>query len=694
MPDLTDFTSMEFSVARGEAAFPMTRGSFDYTDSVSSLEKLRIVAGSAGAAAALRAEKAIAATESVTTAALEYASGEAAGTMTARKLAEGKTLLSFHLSDTSWNRFYLTFKTAPEEHYYGCGETFSEFDLKGQRVRIWVAEHQNLRRLEKKMARLAAQNAAGSGVQPAGSAAQEDRIIDTAAGPEPEPATPALLPFEEYESYYAQPTFTSSGKWALHVRGTSFMAFDFTKEGQITLELWQDAEILLLEADNFTELSRKLSEELGTVPELPDWVFDGVIPGIQKGPEVIEEKLAACRAHGVPVAGIWCQDWCGCRRTGFGYQVMWNWEYDPALYPDLPARIAEWKAQGVRFLGYINPFLAIEKGLYREASAKGYCVKDREGKDYLVTITTFPAAMIDLSNPEAYEWYKEVIKKNMIGIGMGGWMADFGEYLPCDAVLYDGSDPMLAHNSWPARWAQLNREALEETGTLGEIFFFTRAGSAGTIRNSTMMWTGDQHVDWSMDDGPASVIPATLSLAMSGYGFAHSDFGGYTTTEFMTRSRELLMRWEEMNVFSPLMRGHEGNQPDRNVQFDADPELLDHLAHCARIHVHLKPYLKELIREEAASGTPVMRPLFYHYDEPSAYTEKYEYLLGRDLLVAPVVEKGAIDRQVYLPNDNWIHLFTGQKYNGGIVRVEAPIGQPPVFIRENSPYFDLLSGRK
>ena len=676
MPDLTDFTSMGFSVARGEAAFPMTRGSFDYTDSVSSREMLKIVAGNE------------------TTAALEYTSGEAAGTMTARRLAEGKTLLSFHLSDTSWNRFYLTFKTAPEEHYYGCGETFSEFDLKGQRVRIWVAEHQNLRRLEKKMARLVAQNAAGSGVQPAGSAAQEDRIIDTAAGPEPEPAIPAPLPFEEYESYYAQPTFTSSGKWALHVRGTSFMAFDFTKEGQITLELWQDAEILLLEADNFTELSRKLSEELGTVPELPDWVFDGVIPGIQKGPEVIDMKLAACRAHGVPVAGIWSQDWCGCRRTGFGYQVMWNWEYDPALYPDLPARIAEWKAQGVRFLGYINPFLAIEKGLYQEASEKGYCVKDREGKDYLVTITTFPAAMIDLSNPEAYEWYKEVIKKNMIGIGMGGWMADFGEYLPCDAVLYDGSDPMLAHNSWPARWAQLNREALEETGTMGEIFFFTRAGSAGTIRNSTMMWTGDQHVDWSMDDGPASVIPATLSLAMSGYGFAHSDFGGYTTTELMTRSRELLMRWEEMNVFSPLMRGHEGNQPDRNIQFDADSELLDHLAHCARIHVHLKPYLKELIREEAASGTPVMRPLFYHYDEPSAYTEKYESLLGRDLLVAPVVEKGAIDRQVYLPNDNWIHLFTGQKFNGGIVRIEAPIGQPPVFIRENSPYFDLLSGRE
>ena len=120
----------------------------------------------------------------------------------------------------------------------------------------------------------------------------------------------------------------------------------------------------------------------------------------------------------------------------------------------------EWKEKGVRFLGYINPFMAIEKELYAYASKQGYCVKDREGKDYLVTITTFPAAMIDFTNPAAYEWYKNLIKENMIGIGMGGWMADFGEYLPVDAVLYSGEDPQLIHNRWPAIWAKLNREAI------------------------------------------------------------------------------------------------------------------------------------------------------------------------------------------------------------------------------------------
>jgi alpha-glucosidase len=369
---------------------------------------------------------------------------------------------------------------------------------------------------------------------------------------------------------------------------------------------------------------------------------------------------------------------------------MWNWEADKELYPDLEKKIAEWKAQGIRFLGYINPFLAIEKDLYKEASAKGYCVKDKEGKDYLVTITTFPAAMVDFTNPEACEWYKGIIKKNMIGIGMGGWMADFGEYLPMDCVLSNGESPELWHNRWPAVWAKLNREAVKESGAEGDVFFFTRAGNTGTVAESDMMWTGDQHVDWSVDDGLPSVIPATLSLAMSGFGLTHSDVGGYTTIMKMRRSKELLMRWEEMNVFSPLYRSHEGNQPVNNVQFDADDELLAQLSRTSRMHAALAPYLKKLVKLNAEKGTPVMRPLFYHYDEPEAYTETTEYLLGRDVLVAPVIKQGAVSRTVYLPNDHWVEIFTGRQLFGGTQEIEAPIGKPPVFVRKDSPDYDLL----
>ena len=560
------------------------------------------------------------------------------------------------------NRYRLIFSTNQGEHIYGCGETYSKLDLKGEKVRIWVAEHQNTRRISSKILR--------------------EKLV----GKRPE----RTLAFSEYESYYAQPTFVSSDKYFVHVNTSAYAEFDFRNPGQIVLELQEAPEITIGWGDSFEEVSEGLSHVLGRQKTLPDWIYDGGILAVQEGCDAVDRKIKAAKRAGVQINGVWCQDWSGCRRTGFGYQVMWNWQQDDALYPKLQDKIAEWKQKGVRFLGYINPFLAIEKNIYREASAKGYCVKNKKGEDYMVTITTFPAAMIDFTNPKAYEWYKKLIKENMIGIGMSGWMADFGEYLPVDCVLYSGEDPEIVHNQWPAIWAKLNREAIRECQMEEEIFFFTRAGHTGTIAHSDMMWTGDQHVDWSVDDGLPSVIPATLSLAMSGFGITHSDVGGYTTIMHMRRSKELLMRWEEMNAFSPLFRTHEGNQPANNVQFDNDEELLAHLAKCTGIHVSLKTYLKDCVAEAVQKGIPVMRPLFYHYDEEKLYQEKGEYLLGRDILVAPVLQEGVSKRTCLLPADGWVHLFTGEEYSGGTVTVQAPIGQPPVFIRRDSERFEEL----
>lgn len=649
MIQLEQVLNMEVSVGFGENRFTMSRGSFRYRQKISGRRRL-VLTGK---------EK----TENGYL--LTYQD----------KKESGKTVCQFLVSvedtqikiaaegeDAGYNRYWITFDTNPKEHIYGCGETYSEFDLKGQNVRIWVAEHQNTRRISKKIIR--------------------EKVL----GKHPQ----RTLAFDRYESYYAQPTFVSSDKYFVHCNVNAYSEFDFRKPDKITLFFQERPELILDSGDSFVEVSEKLSALLGRQRELPSWLYDGVILGIQEGTQTVSEKIDRARAANIPVAGVWCQDWSGCRKTGFGYQVMWNWKWDENLYPGLDKKIAEWKKEGIHFLGYINPFLAIEKELYTYASMHGYCVKNKEGNDYLVTITTFPAAMIDFTNPAAYEWYKGLIKENMIGLGMDGWMADFGEYLPVDCVLYSGEDPSVIHNQWPAIWAKMNREAVAECGKEGEVFFFTRAGHTGTIRNSSMMWTGDQHVDWSVDDGLPSVIPATLSLAMSGYGITHSDTGGYTTIMHMRRSRELLLRWEEMNVFSPLFRTHEGNQPVNNVQFDSDEELLQQLSKCARMHVALKEYLMQCVSEADRTGTPVMRPVFYHYDEEWAYREKTEYLLGRDILVAPVYKEGEVKRECYLPKDTWVHLFSGKEYSGVKVEVAAPIGEPPVFIRKDSNYFDEL----
>lgn len=643
---------MEVSIGSGENQFSMSRGSFKYKQKISGKRKLTLQnqeKTEEGYLLTYVDPKGSSAKEQVH----QFAVTQQGSQIRLAYVGEEKPGV---------NRYWLTFVTNPKEHIYGCGETYSELDLKGQNVRIWVAEHQNTGRISKKI------------------------IKEKLLGKHPD----KKLSFDKYESYYAQPTFVFSDKYYVHCDINAYSEFDFTDAGKITLYFQEPPVIITDSGQDFAEVSRKLTGLLGRQKALPDWLYDGVILGIQEGTDVVDAKIRKAKEAGVPVVGVWCQDWSGCRRTGFGYQVMWNWEWDQELYPGLDKKIAEWKDEGVRFLGYINPFIAIEKDLYAYASEHGYCVRDREGKDYLVTITTFPAAMVDFTNPEAYEWYKGLIKENMIGLGMGGWMADFGEYLPIDAVLYSGENPAIIHNQWPAIWAKMNQEAVAECGKEGQVFFFTRAGHTGTIAHSHMMWTGDQHVDWSIDDGLPAVIPATLSLAMSGYGIAHSDVGGYTTIMHMRRSKELLLRWEEMNVFSPLFRTHEGNQPVNNVQFDDDEELLAQLAKCGRMHVALKDYLKGLVDEEISDGTPVMRPLFYHYDEAEAYTEKTEYLLGRDLLVAPVYEEGAKSRTIYLPSDGWVNIFDGKEYAGGHMIVEAPIGKPPVFVRKDSKDYEAL----
>ena len=211
------------------------------------------------------------------------------------------------------------------------------------------------------------------------------------------------------------------------------------------------------------------------------------------------------------------------------------------------------------------------------------------------------------------------------------------------------------------------------------------------------MWAGDQNVDWSEDDGLPSAITAALSLGLSGHGLNHSDMGGYTTLYGMKRTKELLMRWVEHSALSPFMRSHEGNRPGDNWQFDSDDATLAHLARMTRFHAALRPYLEAVVAENAACGLPAMRPLFLHHDGGEALmTCKDEYLLGEDLLCAPVLEEGATTRKLRLPSGSWQHLWSGALYEVpgtdqvGEVEIGAPPGMPPAFARSGSKWLTLF----
>ena len=381
----------------------------------------------------------------------------------------------------------------------------------------------------------------------------------------------------------------------------------------------------------------------------------------------------------------------GKRITSFGKRLQWDWRWNQDLYPTLPEDIKEYEARGIVWTAYINPYLVQGGLMFEEAKTQEFFVKTLDGADYLIDFGEFDCGFVDLTNPAAFNWYKEKIKQNMIGLGLKGWMADFGEYLPTDCLVYSGQSGIWAHNEWPTLWAKLNYEALLESGMLGKIGFYTRSGAAGTQKYSPLMFAGDQFVDFSADDGLPSVINAALSLAMTGFGMLTFDIGGYTALFGKSRSKELLLRSCEFAAFTPVMRTHEGNRPQENTQFDADAETIAFFSRFSRIHRALSPYLIALGEENGRCGLPAMRPLFLHYPhDKEAHTVMYEYLLGEDILAAPVVEECARERKLHLPSDRWIHLWSGVEYTGGEVTVEAPIGQPPVFYRAESEIAKLM----
>jgi len=152
------------------------------------------------------------------------------------------------------------------------------------------------------------------------------------------------------------------------------------------------------------------------------------------------------------------------------------------------------------------------------------------------------------------------------------------------------------------------------------------------------------------------------------------------------------MRWAELSAFSAVMRTHEGNRPDANWQFNSDQETLAHFARMSKVHVKIKPYLLAMLYEYQGKGLPLLRHLWLHYSQDrNVLPLKYQYLCGRDLLVAPVYRRGCNNLHFYLPEDQWIHLWSGQTYPSGRQQVETPLGEPAVFYRAESPWSNLFA---
>lgn len=570
--------------------------------------------------------------------------------------------------DPELNRLFLTDASDPDEHIMGFGEQFSYFDMKGRRLPVYVQEQ-----------------GIGRGAEPITTGAN----LQAGAGG------------TWYASYAAVPHYLTSHNRSLFLENYEYAVFDMRAPDRIQMEAFSHQMAgRILYGNSPTELIEAYTGLIGRMPALPDWIIDGAVVGMQGGTQRVREVYDQLRARDVPIAAFWLQDWVGWRQTSFGSQLWWNWELDSAQYPGWDALRADLAADDVALMIYFNPYLVdvsdkpdVKRNLYREAIDQGYVVRTASGDPYLLPNSDFSSAIVDLTNPDAAAWLEEVIREQVVDNGVRGWMADFGEGLPYDGLYASGTDGAIEHNRFPERWSQANADVARSLDDSVAPVYFMRAGYRGSPPTTRLFWLGDQLVSWDAQDGIKTAVTGLLTSGLSGFSFNHSDIGGYTTItnplRNYHRSPELLMRWMELNAFTVVFRTHEGNQPGNNAQFYDDETTLAQFARMAKLYAAWGFYRRQLVAEAAQTGMPVVRPLFVHYpDDEKVYAITYEqFLVGSELLVAPVLDPDTTQIEVYLPEGTWVHLWTGDHFasdDGQTVTVAAPMGQPAVFYRADS----------
>ncbi|MGI5862300.1 MAG: TIM-barrel domain-containing protein [Myxococcales bacterium] len=568
--------------------------------------------------------------------------------------SENALLLTFTATDPAMNRLSVAFKCVGGDRFLGFGAQADALDHRGHKIPIWTSE---------------------PGI---GKSDSDD------------PGELWMLEGTRHGSSMGLPTWLSQRGYIGVVESDARSVFELCseKDDAFRIETWAPTLKLWLfyGPEPAKALERATAGILGRPPRPPPLAFAPWNDAIY-GAANVRAVAELIREKGIPSSAIWTEDFRGGFENPQGYRLKEEWELDPTLYPDAEQLAADLHELGFAWFAYFNTFLVKDTRIFEEAAAGNHFVLSPAGGPYLFDGVTFvPSGLADLSRAETREWVKGYLGK-ALDVGFDGWMADFGEWLPHDAVLASGEDPLLAHNRYPDEWARLNAEVLAERASDGrQRLFFSRAGWLGTTRHVPVFWAGDQRTSFQADDGMPTVVTMGLNLGLAGVSTYGHDIAGYQSATNPPSTKELFFRWTSLGALSPVMRTHHGIDAKRNWWFGKDEETIAHFKRWAQLHIQLFPYFDGCSAVAESTGLPIMRalPLEFPDFEPG-WAIKDEYLLGPALLVAPVLEEGKARRTVHLPPGRWIPWKGGDAVEGPVeIEVDAPLEEVPLFARAGS----------
>lgn len=346
------------------------------------------------------------------------------------------------------------------------------------------------------------------------------------------------------------------------------------------------------------------------------------------------------------------------------------------------------KEMGFKVVTIIDPGVKVDRGykIYDEGIKERYFATDKDGIVYKNWVWPGHSVFPDFMNSKTRKWWAGH-QKIMMDFGVSGiWNdmnepASFNGPLPDDVMFNnDGTEVTHKeiHNVYGHMMDKATYEGIKEA-TNKRPFVVTRACYSGTQKYATV-WTGDNQSTW---EHLRMSLPMLMNLGLSGMAFCGTDVGGFG----FDCTGELLSRWVQVGTFTPLFRNHStiGSREQEPWAFDKTTEDINRKY--IKLRYTLMPYLYDLMHNCEENGAPVMRPLLFDYQiDKKTYEINDEFMFGDNILVAPVVEQGATQRLVYLPEgDNWIDYWTKEEHKGGQYIIKnAPLDICPIYVKSLS----------
>ena len=487
------------------------------------------------------------------------------------------------------------------------------------------------------------------------------------------------------------PYYVSTNNYAFYLNYGGKVSFDVGQTNATELVFWASTpvfEFTLLSGNSVAGAVQNFQKINGMPSVPPRWAFkpwfwlmgDPDKPGANitslKG-EHFPKMIKKLKELNIPVGVTWLEPPWQNARTSF----IPNKEFST----DLKSLIKEINDLGVKTLAWTVPYTTNAASNWTEALEKGYLVRKPSGKEtnkeFSITASgelegNFYTA-IDFFNPDAAAWWQKQIEKSL-ELGLRGYKLDAGQDLPADALLYGGRIGKDVHNSYALEYNKVYYNALKNKLD-DDFLMIPRAVWIGSQAYTNFKWPGDLAADFG-SNGLSSSVYSSLSLALSGMPFVSTDIGGF---ENRPPSEKVWLRWAQFGAFIPGMQ-------TLQMPWWYSDEAISHFRYLTWLHTDLIPFWTSLSHEANVSGTPIIRPLIWDYqNDVKSWRIDDQFTVGNAIMVAPIMNSNE-EREVYLPEGRWYDFWDENQTIQGPVKINWHKYQKnatykfPVYIREGA----------